>query len=502
MMAGFPFTGSAQPLSSGVKDYSDYAAIDQYIEEQMKDCRIPGLSLGIVKGGQVLYLRGYGSANEAKHPVTPQTPFIIASVSKTLTALALMQLEEDGKVDLDSPVSHYLPDFETVYPIYEEMTIRQVLNHTAGFDPQIEWRAASPKDSDESIADLVQKFGSFPLAYSPGTRFEYSNAGYIVLGEVIGQVSGLSYEAYMQQNIFDPLEMRHSFTSMDQAAKDGPAVGYRTLFGFPRVSGLEYREGHLPAAGILSSSEDLTHYMIMLLNGGIYEDTRVLSEESVAEMLTPSSSISGYIDYGLGWYVTSGSFYHGGELADYQAKIKVMPEDELGVVLLYNTSSSTAVTLFGVGYREKIETGIINILYGVSPTDQPGQGPLNLNSYPMTITYSLMVGLPVLAALLLILSACRLRLIPGRLAQSRLHFGRILTFSILSHILLPLYILFAVPRIGVSWAYVLHYIPDAGWFALILSVLLLVIGIYKSVLIAMFLRSRHHPQNLTMTDVA
>ncbi|MCZ7544210.1 MAG: beta-lactamase family protein [Anaerolineae bacterium] len=266
------------------------------------------------------------------------------------------------------------------------------------------------------------------------------------------------------------------------------------LFGFPRVSGLTYAPGYLPAFGILSSAEDLTHYMIAMLNGGVYQDTRILSEEGVAEMLAPSASESPYTDYGLGWFVTSDSFYHGGELTDYQARVKVLPEDKLGVAFLLNTSSSTASTLFGVGYRLRIETGIINILYGASPTDQPGQSFLDLNSHSMALTHFLMLGLPVLAVLLVVLSAFRLRTMSRRLEKSRFSFWSNVVFFALVNLLLPLYLLFVLPKQSVSWGYMLHYIPDVAWFALVFSVLLLVVGLCKGAIIAVFLKDRRYPE--------
>ena len=493
MLAGFFHPAMARPSSAGPVDNPDFAAIDRYVEDQMADCRIPGFSLGIVRGNDVLYTKGYGTADEADRPVTPQTPFIIASVSKTFTALALMQLKEDGKVDLDMPVSHYLPDLNTEHGITEEMTVRQLLNHTAGLAPHLEFRVTSPEGNGESIADLVRKFGNYPLSHAPGARFEYNNAGYIVLGEVISQVSGLSYEQYMQQHIFDPLEMRHSFTSTDRATEDGLAIGYRTIFGYPRVSGLTYVEGYLPAFGIISSAEDLAHYMIALLNGGQYKDTRILSEGGVSEMLTPSATVSPIIDYGLGWYDTTGSFYHGGQLTDYQAKVKVLPEDELGVVCS-TTPRSMAATVFGVGYREKIETGIINILYGVSPTDQPGLSVLILIRHPMSLSFLFILVVPLFAVAVVVWSALRLRTLPERLEKSRFDFWSNLILSALLFVLLPLYILITVPKRGVSWPHVLYYRPDVGWSALILSVLLIALGVCRGVIVAVFLKNHRYPE--------
>lgn len=114
LVVGFISTAAAQQSSSGGSDTPDFAAIDRYVEEQMEDGRIPGFALGIIRGDEVLYLKGYGVADEADRPVTAQTPFMIASVSKTFTALALMQLKDEGKVELDRPVSDYLTQLDPV----------------------------------------------------------------------------------------------------------------------------------------------------------------------------------------------------------------------------------------------------------------------------------------------------------------------------------------------------------------------------------------------------
>jgi len=475
-------------------DPPDYAAIDRYVQAQMKDGLIPGFALGIIRGDQILYLRGYGVADPSGRPVTPQTPFLIASVSKTFTALAVMQLVEAGKIDLDRPVSDHLTNLPPPHGVYQQMTVRQLLNHTAGFQTEQEYRVVAPGEDDVSLAELTRRFSSVRLAHAPGAAFTYNNPGFCVLGELISQVSGLSYEEYLQRHIFDPLEMHHSYASMDRAREDGAAVGYRTLFGFPCVSGLTYAPGFAPAFGILSSAEDLTHYMIAMLNGGIYNGTRILSPEGVAEMLTPSASESPYVHYGLGWFVTSGSYYHGGELTDYQAKVKLLPEDQLGVAFVLNSSSSTASLLFDVGYRERIETGIINILYGASPTDQPGLTLLTRARHPMAITRSLMIALTILVITFLVGSALRLRTLPTRLEDSRGSFWTQAIIMLLLNLLLPLWLLLAVRQQSASWGHLLHYIPDVGWLALTLAIALLVIGVAKAAIVARLVGAHRYPE--------
>lgn len=474
--------GGASAETSGVLEHPDFEQIARYVASQMTDCRIPGFSLGIVREGEPIYTKGYGQADGSGRPVSPQTPFMIGSVSKTFTELAVMQLYETGKIDLDRPVQTYLPSFALADDRASgEITVRMLLNHTSGIAPQAEFQVSTLRGDDETIAELVTKFKAIRPKWQPGERFAYGNANYIILGALIEQVSGMPYGAYLQQNIFDPLQMRHSYTSASDAALDGLALGYRPVFGMPSVSNLPYRKDFLPAYCVISCAEDMTHFMTALQGGGRYKDRQVLSNDTFKQMTAASSEVSKWVSYGLGWYVTSGSLYHGGEQPDYQAKVKLLTDSGLGVALMYNTSSSTLSTLLNVGYRDRIESGIINILYGLDPADQPGQSPFDLNSYPITLSYTLVQAIMGIAVFLIILTACRLRSFQKRLSKSKAAAWRIAVSSALIHIVLPVALLIGIPAFaGASWAFVLEFIPDAGWFALCSSVALLAIGLIKA----------------------
>lgn len=484
--------GGASAETSGVLEHPDFDQIDRYIESQLADCRIPGFSLGIVRDGELLYMKGYGQADGSGRPVTPQTPFMIGSVSKTFTALAVMQLCESGKIDLDHPVRTYLPPFALADERASgEITVRMLLNHTSGIATQAEFQVSTLRGDDETIAELVAKFKAIQPAWQPGERFAYGNANYIILGALIEQVSGMPYGAYLQKYLFDPLEMRHSYTSATDAAGDGLALGYRPLLGIPFLSSMPYREDFLPAYCVISCAEDMTHFMTALQGGGRYKDRQVLSDDTFKQMTAASSEVSKWVSYGLGWYVTSGSIYHGGEQPDYQAKVKLLTDSGLGVALMYNTSSSTLSTLLNVGYRDRIESGIINILYGLDPADQPGQSPFDLNSYPISLSYTVLNTILVIAVLLLALSAYRLRSFRNRLSRSRAAACRVAAFTALIHFVLPVALLIGIPAFaGASWAFVLEFIPDAGWFVLGYSVALLAIGLIKA-----FLLFRHVSPN-------
>jgi CubicO group peptidase (beta-lactamase class C family) len=209
-------------------------------------------------------------------------------VSKTFTALAVMQLVDAGKVSLDEPVRTYLPWFElTDKQASQAITVRELLSHTSGIGPSAEFSIASVTGNGDSIGRLVERMKDLKPAAPPGAKFQYNNANYIILGELIQTVSGMTYEDYIAQNIFEPLGMGHSYfltggASMEDANKDRMAAGYRTIFGFPAVSGLPYRTAFTPAAGVITCSEDLTKYMLALMNGGMYESGRIISADSLA----------------------------------------------------------------------------------------------------------------------------------------------------------------------------------------------------------------------------
>ncbi len=479
--------------AEGLQAEPDLKKIDGYVERMMKECRIPGFSLAIVKGGKVLYTQGYGIADPTGRTVTPATPFQVASVSKTFTALAVMQLVDAGRVSLDEPVRTYLPRFELAdTKASQAITVRELLSHTSGIGPSAEFSIASVTGNGDSIGRLVERMKNLKPAAPPGEKFQYNNMNYIILGELIQIISGMSYEDYIKQNIFEPLGMSHSYfltgeTPPEKAKKDRMAVGYRTIFGFPVVSGMPYRTAFTPAAGVITSSEDLAKYMLALMNGGMYESNRIISADSLALMLEPAARISKWESYGLGWYVTSGSYYHGGELTDYQSKLKILPDESLGVAFVYNTSSSTATSLFKVGYRDRIESGIINILYGSDPDDVPKGGILDLNRYPATVTYSIYLVLCILILLALVFSFIRLGSFKKRLAKSRGSFVKAILLTLAVYILLPVFILYIPGRMNINWQQLLFNVPDVGWSLLFISTSLLICGFFKVLILKDYL---------------
>src|SRR4051812_7237077 len=210
---------SVANISGAATTEGGFAAVDRFVEGEMGAQRIPGLALGIVRDGRIVHQRGFGEADSSGHAVSPQTPFIIGSLSKSFTAMAIMQLVEARRVDLDAPVQRYLPWFRVAdEQASKQITVRHLLNQTSGLSTKTGRSYQGSGDtSDYALERAVRKLRSVQLTTAVGKTFQYSTINYAVLGLIVQQVTGQTYEHYMQQHIFNPLAMRQSFTSETDA---------------------------------------------------------------------------------------------------------------------------------------------------------------------------------------------------------------------------------------------------------------------------------------------
>jgi CubicO group peptidase (beta-lactamase class C family) len=346
----------------------DLAAIDAYIEEEMGRARIPGLALTIVRGEELLHVRGYGAADPAGTPVSPQTPFLIGSNSKSFTALAVMQLVESGRLELDAPVQRYLPWFAVADPVAAaRITVRHLLYHTSGI-PTVAGQAFAADDdtSDQALERHVRGLSSVALTEQVGQRYQYSNANYNVLGLLVQVVSGLSYEAYVQRHIFEPLEMRNSFTAEVAGSQQGLATGHQRWFGFPRPAPTIFNRGDLPAGFLIASAEDLGHYLIAHLNGGRYGESVLLSGQGMATLHEPGSEIAPDSFYAMGWGVTSiegfRTILHSGSNDNFRSHLVLLPAQQLGFAIMMNVNDAIRSERL-----DGLRTGVAYLLAGRQP---------------------------------------------------------------------------------------------------------------------------------------
>ncbi|RPI33747.1 MAG: class A beta-lactamase-related serine hydrolase [Chloroflexota bacterium] len=337
----------ARPLNaqaSAPMQTASYDQIDAYVQSEMKAASIPGLAYGIVKGDQIVHLQAFGSADATGRPITPQTPFLIGSVGKVITSLAIQQLVSAGKVDLDAPVQRYIPWFRLAdEAASSQITIRHLLNHTSGLSAA---DGAKPKyylvegyTNQEIIHELDQSQPDRPV----GSSFEYSNLNFLILGHVIEQVSGQTYEDYIQEHIFGPLEMKHSYMDLTEAQQAGLVLGNRVLFGFLFPVQLPYPRAMMSSGFHFSTVEDLAHLLIAHLNQGRYADVLVLPQNSNSTQVVASKP--GYYDIhwiGLNEMPRNYTDAQSGTTLDYSACYYILPNHRTGVVVLTNANTAEA----------------------------------------------------------------------------------------------------------------------------------------------------------------
>ena len=272
---------------------TDFDEVDAYINTKMNELGIPGAAVVVVEGNQIVHMQAFGVADADGRPVTPQTPFSTGSTGKSFTALGIMQLVEAGQIKLDASVQTYLPWFRVAdVNASEIITVRQLLNQVSGIPQSIGQKQLANTDlSDSAIETNVQELATIELIAPPGERYEYSNSNYVVLGMIIQAVTGQSYEMYIREHIFKPLDMQNSFTSNTEAQQNGLAVGYQKWFGIPVASpNLPFKRGSLPAGYLGMSVEDFGHYLIAQLNEGHYQDVAALFPSHTLPSAVPATT--------------------------------------------------------------------------------------------------------------------------------------------------------------------------------------------------------------------
>lgn len=463
MLALFTRSASAKPTSGN----GSYDEIDAYLEQEIRRLNIPGVALVIVDGDEIVHTRGFGQARPDGEAPSPQTPFVIGSLTKSFTALATMQLVEAGQVELDAPVQQYLPWFRVADPeASAQITVRHLLNQTSGL-PQLPGmlNLTDFDTSPDATERQMRALSTLELARPVGSEFEYSNLNYNLLGLIIEVASGEAYADYIQQHIFDPLEMSHSYTSQAAARQNGLAVGHRWWFDFPfAMHNLPLPSGSLPSGQLISSSEDMGHYLIAHLNEGRYDGVQVLSGEGIDELHHPATK-AGAMGismgcYGMGWFVEEYGqttiLSHTGTTPDYFGFMALVPEQNKGMVLLVNANHTMmdklALSEVGIAAAQRLAG------------EQPA--PTQVGAIPWVLWALLLI--PILQIVGIGLTRRRIRdwrQDPGSRPSG--------TRKWVLHILLPL-----IPNLGLAALplsllgngmvrFMLLFVPDFAWISLI-----------------------------------
>jgi CubicO group peptidase (beta-lactamase class C family) len=484
-------TPAANGAGAGSGSGSNFAEIERFVQDEMAAQRIPGLALGIVEGDRIAYMRGFGSADDSGREVTPHTPFIIGSVSKSFTALAVMQLVEANKIELDAPVQRYLPWFRVAdEKASGEITVRHLLNQTSGLSTKTGRSFQGNGDtSDTALEQTVRELGSAALTAPVGSKHQYSTVNYSVLGLIVQTVAGQSYESYVQTRTFDPLQMRNSYTSEAAAQPQGLATGHNYWFGRPRAADLPYNRGLIPAGFLISSAEDMTHYLISQLNGGRYDGTSVLSPDGIGELHRPAAQTPGAdTSYAMGWFVGPvndiPAIHHQGETFNFHANVVLIPQSRRGIVLLMNAENS--LDLFTNGRMGTIADGVTSLLEGREPSSPP-------SNVAIFIVYAALFALLVLQTRGIVKSVDALR--HGRLRRGRIGPWWRVGLSLVVSLVWGLFVLVLVPKqLGLPLSVLATGFPDLVYLLLASALVALGWAVVKAVWTYAAVRGEHVAQ--------
>ncbi len=375
---------SAISLSSTALDSSLLVKIEAAVDRAMENGQIPGVAIGIVKDGELAYANGFGLADIAGDtPVSSQTLFQIASVSKTLVAVAILQLAEQGLVDLDAPVTEYLPYFTLTEPESRDITIRQLLTHTAGMPDVANWiaevRNQELRTDEMALEEYIRSLNDESLQILPGESFMYSSIGYDVLGDVIAKASGQSFEEYMRDSVLIPLGMKNSSFLLSEEDQDllAEPYTYDEDGGVIATGYYPYARKHGPATALWSNVEDLARYANALLMHGEVEGVQVFPASAVDEMWMPYIE-TGWAEwfgptwesYGLGWLLGEIDGHlvpnHTGGMDDgYQAHLLLVPDENLAVIALVNIFDREEGSFHAYGIADEA----MKVLLGIEAED-------------------------------------------------------------------------------------------------------------------------------------
>ena len=322
----------------------DFSPLTDVIQAQLEAQRAPGLAVGVVFDGIVIYSEGFGVRNtETNDPVTPDTLFRIGSTTKPLTTIGLLMLVEDGLVDLDAPVSSYVPEFT----VSDDITVRHLLSHTSGMSDNAEpYGRLDPA----ALSDYVASFDESALFGQPGAAFSYSNPGFDTVGRIIETVSGMNYADYMAEEVFPALGMERTTLYPNLAMTYPFAAGYTpTMSGaFPVRPNVD-NVAEYPAGFVFSSVNDLALLAEFVLSDGAINQESILTPESAQLMQTPVLG-AGTIAYGLGLIISEyrgvTAVGHDGAINGYSSFFNTLPEYGLGVIVFANMDSFDATPIF------------------------------------------------------------------------------------------------------------------------------------------------------------
>jgi CubicO group peptidase (beta-lactamase class C family) len=356
----------AQPLGT--------SSIDSLVQRSMKAFDVPGIAVAVLKDGKVIHSKGYGFRSlNTREKVDENTLFGIASNTKAFTSAALGILADEGKLTWDDKVRKFIPEFKLYDPyVTEEFTIRDLLTHRSGMGLGAGDLMFFPDSSDFTIKDVIYNLRYLKPVSSFRSKYDYDNNLYIIAGEIVARVSGMSWEQFIEQRILNPLEMSNSASSYARLKNKANVIdGHASVDGKVRVIARNSSQIMLAAGGIYSSIADLSKWVQVQLSHGKYSgDKQLFSEDVHEEMWAPQTIIpirgtnsynTHFASYGLGFGISDVKGYkqlsHTGGLEGMVTQITMIPELGLGIIVLTNQQEGGAF----VSITNQIKDGYLGV---------------------------------------------------------------------------------------------------------------------------------------------
>jgi len=335
--------------SSKSSKSSEVDRIDSYLQEIIAREQIVGMTIAVTQNDAVIYAREFGYRNiETRDTMRLNCIFHWASVSKTFVGTAVMQLVERGKIDLDEKLTTYLPYFKLKDPDYPKgipwdtkITIRQMLNHTSGIGDVRDYEWDKPQYDDAAAERYVRSMTNDKMKFEPGMGWAYSNTAYNILGVVISEVSGMSFEIFVKRNILDPLRMTYTSFLYPEIPESLRVKGHVTDRNKPVLSNVyPYNRIHAPSSTLNSNVMEMTHYAMANLHRGVHDDVRILSDQSYDVLWTNSVNLTDEPAMGVSWFLGEHNGLktasHSGGDTGFNSLLLLVPEKNISVMLVCN----------------------------------------------------------------------------------------------------------------------------------------------------------------------
>ena len=361
-----PDSVAASPRYAGVA-----RMLDRFIRHEMADKELPALSIALVNGQNVVWARGFGIANpKDSTPATARTVYRVGSVSKLFTDIGVMQLVERGVLDLDAPVTRYVPDFHPSGQGASAITLRQLMSHRSGLvrEPPV---GHYFDNSSPSLEATVRSLRDTRLAYAPGSRSKYSNAGIAVVGLAVATAGQSRFPQYLADNVLRPMGLQDSAFEPDSSI--APRIAQASMWtldhrGFPAPT---FELGMAPAGSMYSTVLDLGRFVSVLFARGRTSGGQVLSAKSLEQMWTPQFAARGArTGFGLGFDISSLDgrrvVRHGGAIYGFATELAALPDDSVGVVVAITKDGTNAVA-------ERIATAAIRLMLAAVKGTAPAE---------------------------------------------------------------------------------------------------------------------------------